>query len=335
MVSKKKNSSLQQIVTRALATTFKFGLTGGILFYLYKNGLLDWSRVKQVFSNKAVVTATLLILVFTNLIAVFRWFKLLRGQDLKVSFSDTFRLSMIGVFFNTAIPGAVSGDVVKGYYVVRKQPHGRGRIKAFTTLLMDRLLGLSALICVSFGAMLLNLNEILATPSLKHLCGLITLLWVGVVIFYSFVLIDWKLFKKIIQMAERIPGIGGLLSKFFEAVKAYENCRHVIFQGLFVSVIIHCSIIAAFIILSRTLGGFAGVPIDRFFFLVPFGLLITAIPIAPAGLGTGHAAFLGLFQMVGTKAGADLFTAYVTFQIFISLIGGLFYLQSRDTLNAA
>lgn len=315
------------------ANLLKVAVTVGILGYLYRNGMLDLFRVREVLTDATVVSLTLFILIFTNLAAVIRWFNLLLGQDLKISFADAFRLNMIGVFFNTAIPGAVSGDVVKGYYVVRKQPNGKGRIKAFTTLLMDRLLGLCALIFVSFFAMILNVGEMLASPTLKPLCGLIALLWVGVLVFLTFVLVEWSMFKKLNRVFHKVPIVGDLIGRFFEAVKAYENCKHVIITGLLISIVIHCSVIGAFLLLSNALGGFSDVSAHRFFFLVPFGLLVTAIPIAPAGLGTGHAAFLGLFKLVGSKSGADLFTAFVTFQIFISLVGGVFYLRSRHSLK--
>lgn len=296
--------------------------------------MLDFSRVHKVLTNLPVVLCTLLIFVFTNLVAVARWQGLLRGQSIHITYLEALKLCMIGVFFNTAIPGAVSGDVVKGYYIVSQQPNKRGRIKAFATLFIDRLLGLSALICVSFVAMLFHYKSMSGSGTLKPLCGLITLLWLGVVAFYAFVLIELSLFHRFKELLRRLPGVGDLASRMFEAVKIYENRRHIIVQGLLMSVAIHCALIFSFIILARTLGGFGSVSTDKFFFLVPFGLLVTAIPIAPAGLGTGHAAFLALFQLVGSKAGADLFTAYVSFQIFLSLVGGIFYVQYRSSHKA-
>jgi hypothetical protein len=150
-------------------------------------------------------------------------------------------------------------------------------------------------------------------------------------LFYTFVLVEWSFSPKLIRLLQKLPA-GEYFVKLYEAVKAYEANRHYVFKGMAISVGIHCGIIAVLILISQTLGGFESVPMDKFFFLVPFGLLVTAIPIAPAGLGTGHVAFLGLFKMVGSNAGADLFTAYVTLQIVISLIGGIFYVRYRGHL---
>lgn len=319
------------IAKKLVINTIKAGVTLAILIYLYKKGLLDLSRVHAVLTSGTIVVTALTLLCLCNLAGVVRWWLLLLGQRLQISKWETFQLTMIGVFFNTAIPGAVSGDLVKGFYVVRQQPDGRGRIRAFTTLLLDRILGLSALVCVSFAAMVLNFREATSNPVLRPFAGLITLLWVGVVAFYAFVLIEWPFSKKLIKALKKLPA-GDYFVKLYEAVKSYENCRHYVFKGMAISIAIHCTIMGVFVLLGRSLGGFESIPINKFFFLVPFGLLITAIPIAPAGLGTGHAAFLGLFQLVGARGGADLFTAYVSFQIFISLVGGLFYVKYRGRL---
>jgi hypothetical protein len=66
----------------------------------------------------------------------------------------------------------------------------------------------------------------------------------------------------------------------------------------------------------------------QYFLLVPMGLLTTAIPIAPAGLGVGHVAFAALFSLAGSEHGAEIFTMYVTIQIVINLTGVFFYLRS-------
>ena len=320
-----------KFTSKLVLNLLKATITFGILYYLYEHGMLDFSRVSKVLTNIPVMSTCFAVMISSTLAGFFRWWLLLEGQGLRVSKSEALKLTMIGVFFNTAIPGAVSGDVVKGFYVVRQQPDGRGKIRAFTTLLLDRVLGLSALIGVSFLAMALNFKDMTANPTLKPFCGLISMLGAGVVVFYVFVLAQWPFSAKITRLLARLPA-GDYFVKLYDAVKAYESCRHYVFKGLAISVAIHCSIIGVFIALSRSLGGFEAVPLDKFFFLTPLGLLVTAIPVAPAGLGTGHAAFFGLYKMVGATGGADLFTAFVTFQLTISLIGGLFYVNYRGHL---
>jgi len=64
--------------------------------------------------------------------------------------------------------------------------------------------------------------------------------------------------------------------------------------------------------------------------LVPLGLLVTAVPIAPAGIGTGHAAFGWLFLRLGSKAGANVFNLFILVQLALASVGGFFYLGFRS-----
>jgi uncharacterized membrane protein YbhN (UPF0104 family) len=66
----------------------------------------------------------------------------------------------------------------------------------------------------------------------------------------------------------------------------------------------------------------------QYFLLVPIGMLATAIPVAPAGLGVGHAAFNWLFLLAGSPNGPELFTMMVTIQILFNLSGVFFYLTA-------
>lgn len=322
--------SLRQI----FSNVFKLAFTLVILLYLYKKGALDFSRVSAALTSAHTVALCLIIIGMAAVAGSLRWWLLLQGQDLRISKMEAFELTMIGGFFNLAIPGSVSGDLVKGYYVARQQVDGGARVKAFTTLLLDRVLGLSSLITVSFVSMLLNFQDVMSNPILRSLAGLVAVLWVGVALFYAFVLIEWPFTARVIAMLRRLPA-GSVFVNVFEALKAYESCPRYIFKGLAISIGIHCGIMVMLALLAHALGGFESVPLNKFFFLAPFGILVTAIPIAPAGLGTGHAAFLALFNLVGAHGGADLFTASVSFQLFVSLVGGVFYVKYRDQMNAS
>ena len=66
------------------------------------------------------------------------------------------------------------------------------------------------------------------------------------------------------------------------------------------------------------------------FICFPLGLLVTAVPVAPAGVGTGHAAFSYLFQLFGSLRGADIFSLYVLNQFLIGAVGGMVYLKAKS-----
>lgn len=328
-----ENAAKTSLMKSLFRLSLKIALMAGILFYLYDKGLLDFSRVLEILTTPTVALVGFSAIAFTTTLGAYRWSLLLKGQGIFLSGFEVVRLTMIGNFFNTALPGAVSGDVVKGYYIVRQQPDKKGKSKAFATLFFDRILGVSGLILVSFLAMLTHLKNVKSSPQLSPLIGLIGFLALGALVFYAFVLFDTPIARGIQKFLERMPG-SAIWVKIFAAVKCYENNPGLIIKGFCISVLIHTCIVGLFLLLSHHLTGFEFITASDFFLLVPLGLVVTAIPIAPAGLGTGHAAFLGLFQLVGSKNGADLFTAFVAFQILVNLLGGAVYLRYRKTAPA-
>jgi uncharacterized membrane protein YbhN (UPF0104 family) len=94
-----------------------------------------------------------------------RWFLLVRAQDLPFTLRNAFRLGLIGYFFNTFLPGAVGGDLVKATFIAREQ---RRRTVAVSTVLMDRaigLLGLIAIVAVIGTTFWLLDNSVLVSPA--------------------------------------------------------------------------------------------------------------------------------------------------------------------------
>ena len=61
------------------------------------------------------------------------------------------------------------------------------------------------------------------------------------------------------------------------------------------------------------------------FFLMPVGLITVAIPLAPGGIGIGHAAFESLYQLAGFSGGADIFNLFIIVQLGVFLLGGIPY----------
>ena len=73
-------------------------------------------------------------------------------------------------------------------------------------------------------------------------------------------------------------------------------------------------------------------------FAVPMGFLITAIPIAPAGIGVGQVGFSYLFQAYldrPTQFGATAITAYQLTVVCWALVGALLYLRRKKPKELA
>ena len=299
-------------------------LVGSILVYLVQSGRLNFEKL-MLFKDAPEILAMMigvLVLVVVPM-ATFRWWLLLRAIGVQVKPKQIFILTWIGNFFNTTLPGAVTGDVVKGYYVIKAQQE-EGRTRAFMTLLIDRFVGLFGLIVMAFLALVLNLELILSQERLHSLAWMITVLFGGTVVFYTIALFSFKEGRDpFIRLFQRLPATKISL-KVYSAFKSYQHQKTTLLLTLLLAVGIH-TIIALLFFQVAQLMGIEEMDLATQFFLMPIGLITVAIPLAPGGIGIGHAAFESLYQLAGFSGGADIFNLFIIVQLGVFLLGGIPY----------
>ncbi|GIL18221.1 MAG: hypothetical protein BroJett040_19720 [Oligoflexia bacterium] len=233
---------------------------------------------------------------------------------------------MIGSFFNFVIPGGVGGDVMKGYYIAKDNP--TSRVKAVITIAMDRLLGLFAMMMMALAVMIWDFKTVNSQPELQAIFWLLVILFIGFLVFWSIIfsrrLSSLAFIEKLISL---LPHHDKFL-KLYRAFTSYKDLKHAFFYSLFWSLVGQSLSITQLIYIGSLLG-FSDVSYYTYFFVVPIGFMITAIPISPAGVGVGQAAFYFLFNLVHgqeTSLGPTSITAFQIFGFICGLIGAFFYI---------
>ena len=302
----------------------KILLVGSILVYLVQSGRLNFEKL-MLFKDAPEILALMLgVLVLAVVpMATFRWWLLLRAIGVQVKPKQAFILTWIGNFFNTTLPGAITGDVVKGYYVIKAQQE-EGRTRAFMTLLIDRIVGLFGLIVMAFLALVLNLELILSQERLHSLAWMITILFGGTVVFYAIAVFPFKEGRDpFIRLFQRLPA-KKISLKVYSAFKSYQHRKSTLLLTLLLAIGIHTLIALLFFQVAHLMG-LKEMELATQFFLMPIGLITVAIPLAPGGIGIGHAAFESLYQLAGFSGGADIFNLFVIVQLGVYLLGGIPY----------
>ena len=138
-----------------------------ILVWLIHSGKLDLARVRSSLAQWPSMLVILALGYTQVAIATARWNLLLRAQQIRLPFARAWGLVMIGNLFNIVIPGAVGGDLVKGYYIA--QAAGPRAAHAATSVVMDRVAGLVGLLLL--GALLIGIDgqEIMHAPATRKL----------------------------------------------------------------------------------------------------------------------------------------------------------------------
>jgi uncharacterized protein (TIRG00374 family) len=140
-----------------------------------------------------------------------------------------------------------------------------------------------------------------------------------------------RLFNRVMN---KIP-FSGTFNKIYQAFHAYRNEHKYLTYSLFISFFNHALNIFAFYLITRALG-FNELGIYSYLFIVPMGMITTAVPLTPAGIGIGQAAFLKLFEWsLGTRTtiGADAITIWQAISIVIFMLGGYFYITYKKDMS--
>jgi uncharacterized protein (TIRG00374 family) len=271
------------------------------------------------------------VMIFTVImICGFRWSLLLRGHGISLGWRQTASLTMIGVLFSAVIPGAVSGDLVKGYYVAREVDEKR--TLALATILMDRLLGLSSLATVASIGVIWNHELVLANRTLTVLsvmalggCGVGFIGLLAAVFASSFVL------RLTHQLPAHLPG-RSVIIRMAEVLASYRGQVPRLLGAFILSFPVHLLGCGCMLLCLHAVGESRAMPASLVLFAFPLGMLAVAVPITPVGIGVGQAAFYAVCNMAvpgSGSAGANAFTVYQAVQLPVFLLGLIPYLSYR------
>ncbi|MCM0604878.1 MAG: flippase-like domain-containing protein [Xanthomonadaceae bacterium] len=307
----------------------KIAIVVGLLVLISKNGFLSLDATFTAFSRWNYILPGFLLAFIAQVMGVYRWHRLLKAQDIHLPFFTIFRLVFIGLFFNIALPGAISGDIVKAHYVGKVVPGKRA--KGFSSIFFDRVIGVAALIYVSAVALMISgiqgWSQSIPPVLQKFVFGLAFLETAGFSYLYLFGESRDPVLKSF-RFLEKKQKKFGSITRIYEGLREYRNHGITVFWMTAYSMVIHATVLSSFVCFCYALGEIQLAPLGLFV-LMPLAMIVTAIPVAPGGLGTGHAAFLFLLRIMGSDRGADLFNLILSFQIFMGLLGAFVYLRFK------
>jgi uncharacterized protein (TIRG00374 family) len=225
-------------VSKALSLLLKIALAAGVIYWMVHSGKLDFHVVLHAFTEHAM---TALFLVFTLYLQIaiisWRWNILNRALGFGINYREAFSLSMIGLLFTVIIPGSVGGDVIKAYYVGTRVP--KRRAQAFTTILMDRYLGLLSLLTLGAAGVAWNYRVILTNKFMTTLATFVVLAFAGAVAALFIAIVFSKPVTSLLRRFEgRIPMIHHAV-KSCEALEGFRAKPMVLVVGVLITLPSH------------------------------------------------------------------------------------------------
>jgi uncharacterized protein (TIRG00374 family) len=263
-------------------------------------------------------------------ITFLRWYLLVRAINLPFRLRDAFRLGFLGYLLNFVSVGAVGGDLFKAFFIAREQP-GR-RAEAVATVIVDRMIGLYALLLVTSAAIFFG-DIPNPTPALTTICTITYCATAFGGIAVMMVMIPGFTRGSLSTWLSGLPRIGKLIEQLITSVRIYRDKRLVMSAILGMSMGVHTLFAIALYLIAIAM--FETSPsLPDHLIIVPLSMVAGALPFTPAGLGTFEYAMSELYSYVPTAGPGDavgllVAMAYRLVTIAIAAIGVGFYWACR------
>ena len=306
----------------------KFTFAAALIYWLLISGKLDLSLVKKSIQYGPQWIIALLLIFSQNGLSSFRYKLLLETKSKnKLPFFGIYKINYIGQFFSAILPGAVTGDLIKLIYV-KKLDKNFSKTFLITTALLDRIIGLTGLLFLAGFFSLIYFSEISSLSSqITNVIFINLILFAGAILFLGTLVAPYYLQIRIVNIAIRIPFLGMKISDILDQVFSLREKRKKLFFSFLISIFIHVISIFSFWIITSPFYS-SHLPLSYAFTVIPVGLIATAIPLSPGGLGVGHVLFANLFSFVNIKNGASLFNLFFLCNLVNNLLGIIPYVST-------
>lgn len=225
----------------------------------------------------------------------FRWRLLMLVQGINLNRASVIRLAFLGEFFNHFLPGALGGDAVKAYYVIK---HTGQKGATLVSIFANRFAGL-CLLCIISAAMLVGLllTGLGGTIDLKQPVFSIFVIAAGIGMILLLSLNARLNNSASLRRLISILPFSRQLEKVLVALHRYRETG-----SLLPAVIFHSLLtVAAFVISVMFVGMSLGVELSwyHYFLYLPLIAIMTAVPVTPGGVGVLEELFLYFFSAAG------------------------------------
>ncbi|MBI5625533.1 MAG: flippase-like domain-containing protein [Elusimicrobia bacterium] len=318
-------------LVRPLLAVLKLALAAALIGYLAKTGCLDLRGLRSMLLGGdilAVAAAAGLFLV-NQALAAARLRVLLRSAGVEAGTGVCFRLTMTGFVFNTALPGAVGGDLVKAHALL-KLPGERPGMAA-GAVVMDRLMGALGLITLGSLSALYLVRRLADSPWAQGrglgLAGAAAVCMAGGIVS---LLLCSRSPKARAWLKER-------LAKALPAGAAYDAAAGLgragkdwgsLARAFGLSLVLQLVGVAGLLALART----AGAPLPPVADMAAVTLVVMlggTLPLTPGNIGWTEFLAMAGWAAIGSQSGATVYLNWRVLTTLVSLPWGIAYLAGR------
>lgn len=318
-------------------TGWKLALSGLLIGYLVLRATSDPQFGPLLAGRKEWPTllAALPVCLAAVTITILRWHLLVHALGLEFSTAQTLRAGFLGYLANLLPLGLVAGDSLKAVLLIHTNP--QRKTEAVASVLVDRVLGLYALLLLAAGASLWLRPEQLASLAatdravLRQLCGAVQGIALAATLGLGVLWIPAVTQSRLWDRLEHAPLIGGVLHRLVGAMRTYRKRGNLLLAAVGISLVVHLLYVTAVVLITLGIGLAPDQrpPVGSIFVIVPPSMIAGALPI-----GVYEVTITLLFRAASPpqappSVGLVVALAYRLIQISIATIGAGYWLAGR------
>ena len=306
----------------------RLGISAALLYFVLRSIDLPafWERVKGM--NPAWILLALAAYACTQSISVWRWNRLLRAQHIEVERRRLTESIWVSMFFNNFLPSNIGGDVVR---IADTAPAAGSKTLAMTVILVDRVLGLTALVIVAAsGALVASLLGV-HVPGARWLWLASALGAIAAVSVIAMPQLVGNAVGHALMPVRALnkPWLTERAQRLEDAVIRFRNAPSAVAGAFAGAMVVQITIVAFYLLTAEGLS----VPLPIFLgaVLIPVSLVVQMAPVSINGFGIREAVFAFFFRRFGlpTDAAVALSLVSTGMVMGLSLVGGFFFLRRR------
>jgi len=308
----------------------KWIILGAIIVWIAKKvPQRDWDILIHQPKIWSFLALALALVILSNIITFWRWKQLLDALEVPISIVEVVRIGFLGVALSLVSVGSVGGDVFKAIAAANRCKHRKTEI--FTSVLVDRAIGLLGLVMVA--AVALSLSNSLSPQLLAIRTAAWSLSGIGIFGLLAISLLGTRFPTAWIQ---RIPLAGPLLQRIVQACMIFRSHRLLALSMVLSSLMVHTLATLACWFVSLGLyqrNDPRSIPtVLEHFQAIPPALAASTLPLTPGGLGMQELWIDALFRQIPTVSpeysGLVMATMFRAILVLVAAIGGVIYLTS-------
>lgn len=320
---------------KILITTLQIAVTVFAFWWVFrKPGTYDGMKTIWKEGEHIWLLAALAAACAPPICATVRWWLLLRVQEIHLTLKRVSQLYMVGMFFNLFLLGSTGGDAVKLFYLLRERPEPRLRAGAFMSVVMDRLLGMVALIILSVCFVLARYSWLTQNLEAARWVHGFLLILAGVLggIVTAVVAAQSSLLDR---LPEKLPGRKAFV-ELAAAIRVYTRSWRTSLACIGISFVGHMTMFVTFYFAARVVR--AGVAFWDVTVVMPIINTYVSLPLSLSGMGVRETLFTiflgGLCHLVESRAVLVSLIGFLCSTVFMGIVGGVFYLFYKSRAGA-